>query len=730
VPNNHGQPIHVLIVDDDAGSRLLMRRALERSGFTVSEAADGVAAVAAVEIGECNAVLMDVEMPSMNGYQACQAIRARAGGAHLPIMMVTGRDDVASINQSYQAGATDFLAKPINWNLLGHRVQYLVRGGRLVQELEESEGRQRAMLDALPDLLLVVDAFDRIVDRLGATDNHPFLNGGMKHEQKLAELVNGDAVRAITHALDDCRIRNERTEVEFECLRDGVERRFETRIVPYDRGRLLLVLRDVTERHRAANRIRELAFFDPLTQLPNRQYLLQLLDEARREAATTGERFAVVRINLDQFKRINDSIGHGAGDALLQAVALRLGTFLKLERDGAVTMPLARLAGDEFAVAIRHLQSDADVQAAIANITAAFASPYLIRHRDFFVTCTIGIALFPDHGSFADELLRTAGLALHEAKSLGGNRGVIYSEHMRARSVARLELETELRRALEQNELFLVYQPQIEVATGRIASVEALVRWRHPTRGIVPPDEFIPIAEESGLIVPLSDLVMRQALKQISQWWKDGCRDLRVAVNVSGAQFEAPGFPDWVFAHLDEAGLPGACLELEITESLLMVDETAAALAVRAVRELGVHVAIDDFGTGYSSLAYLKHFPIEALKIDRSFVADLGRDSNDAAICAAIIAMGRQLGLKIVAEGVETKEQLEFLATHGCTLAQGFYIARPVEAPEMAKLLRIGEDETGIIQIAVPAKKSGTEVPLADYEAEMLIKASRGKRIK
>ena len=722
MPMSGGKPIHVLIVDDDAGSRLLMRRALERSGFTVSEAADGMAAVAAVETGECNAVLMDVEMPSMNGYDACKAIRARAGGAHLPIMMVTGRDDVASINQSYQVGATDFLAKPINWNLLGHRVQYLVRGGRLVQELEESEGRQRAMLDALPDLLLVIDMQDRIVDRLGYTENHPFL-AGVKQEQKIAELVGGDAARAIAHALEDCRVRNERTEVEFECMRDGVDRRFETRIVPYDKGRLLLVLRDVTERHRAANRIRELAFFDPLTQLPNRQYLLQLLEEARREAATTGERFAVVRVNIDNFKRINDSIGHGAGDALLQAVASRLGTFLKLERDGAVTMPLARLAGDEFAVAIRHLQSDADVQNAITNITAAFASPYLIRHRDFFVTCTIGIAIFPEHGSFADELLRTAGLALHEARTAGGNRGVIYSEHMRARSVARLELETELRHALDANEIFLVYQPQVEVATGRIASVEALARWRHPKRGIVPPDEFIPIAEESGLIVPLSDLVMRQALRQISEWWKAGCCDLRVAVNVSGAQFEAPGFPDWVCAHLDEAGLPGACLELEITESLLMVDEAAAALAVRAVRELGVHVAIDDFGTGYSSLAYLKHFPIEALKIDRSFVADLGRDSNDAAICAAIIAMGRQLGLKIVAEGVETKEQLEFLATHGCTLAQGYYIAKPVEAAEMAKLLRIGLEDTGIIQVAVPSKKGG--VPLADYEAEMLLKVAK-----
>jgi diguanylate cyclase (GGDEF)-like protein len=715
-------PIHVLIVDDDAGSRLLMRRALERSGFLISEAADGASAVAAVEAGECNAVLMDVEMPQMNGYEACREIRSRPGGSHLPIMMVTGRDDVASINQSYQAGATDFLAKPINWNLLGHRVQYLVRGGRLVQELEEIESRQRAMLDALPDLLLVVDMYDRIVDRLGAAENHPFLNGAVKLEQKITELVSGDAARAITHALDDCRVRNDRTEVEFECMREGVERRFETRIVPYDKGRLLLVLRDVTERHRAANRIRELAFFDPLTQLPNRQYLLQLLEEARREASTTGERFAVVRININNFKRINDSIGHGAGDALLQAVASRLGTFLKLESDGAVTMPLARLAGDEFAVAIRHLQSDADVQNVITNITAAFASPYMIRHRDFFVTCTIGIAVYPDHGSFADELLRTAGLALHEARTAGGNKGVIYSEHMRARSVARLELETELRRALDTDELFLVYQPQIEVASGRIASVEALVRWRHPTRGIVAPDDFIPVAEESGLIVSLSDLVMRKALKQIAEWWHAGCRDLRVAVNVSGAQFEAPGFPDWVFAHLDEAGLPGACLELEITESLLMVDEAAAALAVRAVRELGVHVAIDDFGTGYSSLAYLKHFPIEALKIDRSFVADLGRDSNDAAICAAIIAMGRQLGLKIVAEGVETKEQLQFLATHGCTLAQGFYIAKPVEAAEMAKLLRIGTRESPIVDLSVTSK-AGTDVPLADYEAELLLKA-------
>jgi len=716
--------IHVLIVDDDAGSRLLMRRALERSGFLISEAADGAAAVAAVEAGACNAVLMDVEMPQMNGYEACKAIRSRPGGAHLPIMMVTGRDDVASINQSYQAGATDFLAKPINWNLLGHRVQYLVRGGRLVQELEESEGRQRAMLDALPDLLLVVDSSDCIVDRLGAADNHPFLTGPVTTTRKITDLVAGDASRSIAHALEDCRVRNERTEVEFEAMREGAERRFETRIVPYDRGRLLLVLRDVTERHRAANRIRELAFFDPLTQLPNRQYLLQLLEEARREAATTGERFAVVRINLDQFKRINDSLGHGAGDALLQAVASRLGTFLKLERDGAVTMPLARLTGDEFAVAIRHLEHDNDVQAAINNIMAAFASPFMIRHRDFFVTCTIGIAIFPDHGHFADELLRTAGLALHEAKTSGGNRGVIYSEHMRARTVLRLELETELRRALETDELFLAYQPQIELTTGRIASVEALVRWRHPTRGIVPPDEFISVAEESGLIVPLSDLVMRRALRQISEWWKAGCRDLRVAVNVSGAQFEAPGFPDWVFAHLDEAGLPGACLELEITESLLMADEAAAALAVRAVRELGVHVAIDDFGTGYSSLAYLKHFPIESLKIDRSFVADLGRDSNDAAICAAIIAMGRQLGLKIVAEGVETQSQLQFLTTHGCTLAQGFYIAKPVEASEMSKLLRIGSGEPAAMPIPLPAKRD-VDVPLADYEAEMLLKVAK-----
>ena len=350
---------------------------------------------------------------------------------------------------------------------MGHRVQYLVRGGRLVQELEESEGRQRAMLDALPDLLLIVDAQSRIVDRLGATDNHPFLAAGRGCELKITDLVEGDAARAIAHALDDCRVRNERTEVEFECVRQGQERRFETRIVPYDRGRLLCVLRDVTERHRAANRIRELAFFDPLTQLPNRQYLLQLLEEARREAATTGERFAVVRINLDQFKRINDSIGHGAGDALLQAVSSRLGTFLKLEKDGAVTMPLARLTGDEFAVAIRHLQSDADVQNAIQNIMSAFSSPYMIRHRDFFVTCTIGIAIFPDHGSFADELLRTAGLALHEAKTQGGNRGVIYGEHMRARSVARLELETELRRALESNERRLI-EKALKECQGRV----------------------------------------------------------------------------------------------------------------------------------------------------------------------------------------------------------------------------------------------------------------------
>jgi EAL domain-containing protein (putative c-di-GMP-specific phosphodiesterase class I) len=262
---------------------------------------------------------------------------------------------------------------------------------------------------------------------------------------------------------------------------------------------------------------------------------------------------------------------------------------------------------------------------------------------------------------------------------------------MRARSVERLELETELRRALEQNELFLVYQPQIEVATGRIASVEALVRWRHPTRGIVPPDEFIPVAEESGLIVQLSDQVMRQALKQISEWWKAGCCDLRVAVNVSGAQFEAPGFPDWVFAHLDEAGLPGSCLELEITESLLMADEAAAALAVRAVRELGVHVAIDDFGTGYSSLRYLRRLPLDVMKIEKSFVDGIGRSEEEPALLRAIIDLADIFGLRVVAEGIERPEQRARLLELGCELGQGHLLAEPLEAAEAdALLFRVG----------------------------------------
>jgi PAS domain-containing protein len=289
-------PIHVLIVDDDAGSRLLMRRALERSGFTVSEAADGMAAVAAVEAGDCNAVLMDVEMPLDEWLRRLQGDPG-ARRRHAPAHHDGDRSRRRRLDQPVLPGRAPRTSsrKPINWNLLGHRVQYLVRGGRLVQELEEIQGRQRAMLDALPDLLLVVDLHGRIVDRLGATDNHPFLAAGTRCELKISDLVEGDAARDIEHALDDCRVRNDRTEVEFECVRQGMERRFETRIVPYDRGRLLLVLRDVTERHRAANRIRELAFFDPLTQLPNRQYLLQLLEEARREATTTGERFAVLR---------------------------------------------------------------------------------------------------------------------------------------------------------------------------------------------------------------------------------------------------------------------------------------------------------------------------------------------------------------------------------------------------------------------------------------------------
>ncbi len=442
------------------------------------------------------------------------------------------------------------------------------------------------------------------------------------------------------------------------------------------------IARDVTQSRRAEERIRRLAHFDELTGLPNRTMFMHTLQRAFSLAQRRSKQFALFIIDLDRFKNINDSLGHEAGDRLLQEVGRRLRHHLR-ESD-----TVARLGGDEFVVLVEDCGDARELTAIAQNILAAIGRPYMLSGREFHVTGSVGISTYPVDGQDPPALLKNADIAMYLAKDRGKNTFQFYAAQQNGQAFERLALESALRHALTRREFALHYQPRVDIVTGRMVAVEALLRWNHPDLGTVAPNQFIPLAEETGLIVPIGRWVLRSACAQAAQWRADGLAGMRVAVNLSARQFVDDALIVDVGDALAEAALPPDGLELEITESMVMQSPERAVTTLSRLRELGIAVSIDDFGTGYSSLGYLKRFPIDSVKIDRSFIKDLPHDADDAAITRAVIAMARSLRIRVVAEGVETREQLDFLRTHECDECQGFFLSRPLPAPELATLAR------------------------------------------
>ncbi|MEO8754153.1 MAG: EAL domain-containing protein, partial [Casimicrobiaceae bacterium] len=455
------------------------------------------------------------------------------------------------------------------------------------------------------------------------------------------------------------------------------------------------IARDVTQSRRAEEKIRRLAHFDELTGLPNRTMFMHTLQRAFSLAQRRGKQFALFFIDLDRFKNINDSLGHESGDLLLQDVARRLRTHLR-ESDS-----VARLGGDEFVVLVEDCADPRELNAIAQNILNALGRPYILAEREYHVTGSIGISTYPADGQDPAALLKNADIAMYLAKDHGKNNFQFYSAQQNAHSFERLALESALRHALGRDEFVLHYQPKVDIPTGSIVGVEALVRWNHPDLGMVLPNQFIPLAEETGLIVPIGRWVLRTACAQSAAWRREGLPGLRVAVNLSARQFSDDGLIDDISDALTEATLAPDGLELEITESMVMQNPERAVLTLNRLRQMGISVSIDDFGTGYSSLGYLKRFPIDNVKVDRSFIKDLPHDTDDAAITRAVIAMAQSLRIRVIAEGVETQEQLQFLRDHDCDECQGFYLSRPLPAVEFALLVRGWErDEISLARIA------------------------------
>jgi diguanylate cyclase (GGDEF)-like protein/PAS domain S-box-containing protein len=448
------------------------------------------------------------------------------------------------------------------------------------------------------------------------------------------------------------------------------------------RPRLLATVRDISDRKLAEEQVQFLAYYDALTGLPNRTLLKDRVTKALAAASRQGHKVAFLFLDLDRFKDINDSLGHSVGDLLLQGIAERLKTWGR-EQD-----TVARLGGDEFLITLTQVKDLADVAVAAERLMDAMTAGFVVQGHSLNVSCSIGVSIFPEHGTDCETLIKNADAAMYGAKDCGRDNFRFFAEDMNAHALERLSLEHSLRLALEKEELFLVYQPQMHVATGRVTGLEALLRWQHPDLGLVPPDKFIRIAENSGLIVPIGEWVLRTACRQARKWQDEGLPAVSVAVNVSAVQFRQQGFCELIRSVLHETGLAPQYLELELTESLLLANADVTLPVLRELKSMGLTLAIDDFGTGYSNFTSLRQFGVSKLKIDRSFIRDVAMKPDDAAITTAIISMAKSLNLKVIAEGVENEAQMSFLRTLQCDEIQGYYFSKPLTAEKAADKLR------------------------------------------
>jgi diguanylate cyclase (GGDEF)-like protein/PAS domain S-box-containing protein len=576
---------------------------------------------------------------------------------------------------------------------------------------KDSEGRYRGLLEAAPDAMIVVNQQSEIV-LLNVRAEKQL---GYRRDELLGQPVTniipeGFAARLIADDLRsaaDALAQQIGTGIELIARRkDGSEFPIEIMLSPLESAEGILVtaaIRDITVRNEAeehlARKVEELsrsvsaaramslemvhaAQHDFLTGLPNRMLLNDRIGQAIALAPRHSRQVAVLFLDLDGFKHINDSLGHSVGDKLLQSIATRLVDCVR------VSDTVSRQGGDEFVVLLSDAEQWEDADTVARRMLEAVAGAHLIDQRDLHITASIGISIYPDDGGDAETLIKNADTAMYQAKENGRQSYQFFKPAMNVRAVERRSIEASLRRALKRNEFVLHYQPKVDLATGLISGAEALVRWNHPTRGLVPPAQFIPIAEDSGLILPIGNWVFREACTQARAWQDAGLPVTTMAVNVSAMQLRDEGFLGGLFAILRETGLDPRSLELELTESVLMKQADSTAAILQSVRERGVQVALDDFGTGYSSLSYLRKYPIDALKIDQSFVSHINAAGDDASIVTAVISMARSLNLRVVAEGVETSEQLTFLQTHRCDQAQGFLFSKPVPPQNFAKVLR------------------------------------------
>ena len=690
----------ILVVDDQPANVELLTYLLASSGYTrVDSTLDGRDVVALHADKRYDLILLDLHMPHMDGFQVMEALRPLEAGAWLPVLVLTAQPELKL--QALDAGARDFVGKPFDPVEVLTRIRNMLEVRLLHQEsMRYSETLEQTVRERTADLQRFRGAMD-------ATDDAIFLIDA--HTLALAD-ANDGACRMLGHARADLlRLApaalglGSRDQLRLLCdpqrLHAHAPQQVESELrtatqlaVPVEitwqlqqagaAPLLIAVARDISERLLAQQRLRHMASYDSLTGLPNRTLFYQTLNEAIERAKDKQWRIVMLFIALDRFKNVNDLLGFGQGDELLRQFSGRLVQCARI-RD-----TVGRLGGDEFAMMLTMPRDRQDALQTVMEVREALRAPFALDGHEAALTASIGIALYPDDATDAGSLVKYADTAMGRAKDAGRDGYRFFTAGMNVQVLARLDLETALRRALDNEEFVLHYQPKVMLETGRICGVEALLRWNRPGFGLVYPAEFVPVMEETGLIVRVGDWIIERACRQIGSWLDDGTGEVKVAVNVSSRQFVEGDLEGAIRRALLRHRVDPRLLELELTESALMsnADHTIAVLG--SLKALGIRIAIDDFGTGYSSLAYLKRFPIDKLKIDIAFVRDITTNSDDAAIALAITSMAHSMHMQVIAEGVETRAQLDFLRGQRCDQIQGFYFSRALPPEQLGLLVQ------------------------------------------
>jgi len=686
--------IKILLVEDNDDDALLLRSMMGRRGSVAAKLERAKSVREAEEFlarENFDIILLDLGLPDAQGIGALRRVRLAA--PHVALAVLTGLDDESLAQQVLREGAQDHLIKgQLEPRAFFRALRYTIERKAMEEALFAEKERAQVTLNSIGDAVICTDNFGNVT----------YLNVVAEKMTGWSLLeAAGRPMPEIFKILDSHRNYSDPANLAVElnqkhwpsdCFlirRDGVEIPIEDCISPiHDRegkaSGAVIVFRDVSEVRAMTRQMSHSAQHDFLTGLPNRMLVSDRLRQAIALAHRRSTKLALLFLDLDGFKHINDSLGHLIGDKLLKSIAARLVHCVR------ASDTVSRQGGDEFVVLLAEVKQSSDVAITAKKILQAVAEPHSIDQHDLHVTTSIGLSVYPDDGLDAETLIKNADTAMYQAKENGRQNYQFFKPAMNVRAVERQSIEESLRRALDRRELTVHYQPKIDLNTGEITGAEALVRWNHPEHGPIPPGKFIPVAEDCGLILPIGNWVLHEACRQVRTWADAGLSLASIAVNISAIEFRHEHFLDGVFTILQDTGLNPRRLELELTETVLMKRAESTESVLKNLRAAGVHLAVDDFGTGYSSLSYLRKFPVDSLKIDQSFIRQITATPDDTAIIAAVIGMGRSLNLRVIAEGVETQAELEFLQAHQCDEAQGYYFSRPLPAQEFARLLRTG----------------------------------------